>query len=70
MTSYLVGVRYSARVDNIDPGGIIGRGRGATREEAETLALDDAELRLALSHSRQALGAASRALRGDRPDED
>ena len=39
VTSYQIGKRYCSRVDNVNPGGNIGRGMGATREEAELASL-------------------------------
>ena len=35
VTSYRIGSRFACRVDNVDPGAIIGRGSGSTREAAE-----------------------------------
>jgi hypothetical protein len=55
VTSYKVGVRYCARVDNIDPGAIIGRGQGASRLEAETAAIDSAALTLQLRNASSAM---------------
>jgi hypothetical protein len=42
VTSYRLGDVWHARVDNIDPGAVVARGQGATREEAERQALDRA----------------------------
>jgi hypothetical protein len=55
VTSYEIGTRFSSRVDNLDPGGNIARGRGNTREEAEEQALSSAALALELLASRKAL---------------
>ena len=48
ISSYRVGNLFAARIDNVDPGSIIGRGSGATREEAEGIALEKAMLSLDL----------------------
>ena len=45
--SHRLGDTYFAAVDNVDPGARIARGIGATREEAEAIALERAEERLA-----------------------
>lgn len=42
LTSYRVGKTYYCTADNVDPGAWIARAEGATREEAETRALDGA----------------------------
>jgi len=55
LTSYKVGARYCARVDNVDPGAIIGRGQGATRAEAEQQAIESAALTLNLRDASQAM---------------
>ena len=55
VTSYRIGERWAARVDNIDPGDVIGRGRGADRAEAETNALNSAAVRLGMSAARVAI---------------
>ncbi len=57
ITSYPVGVRFAARVDNVDPGAIIGRAMGDTREAAERAALENAAHSLELAASRDALKA-------------
>ena len=64
VTSYLVGKRFACRIDNIDPGTIIGRGRGASREEAEDAALAGATLKLGLSLARTSLRKSLEHLRG------
>jgi hypothetical protein len=53
--SYKVGARFAARVDNVDPGAVIGRGQGATREEAEQVALEAAALTLQLRDATQSM---------------
>jgi pyridoxine/pyridoxamine 5'-phosphate oxidase len=55
VTSYKLGARFSCRVDNIDPGAIIGRASAGTREEAETMALDQATSVLSLRAASAAL---------------
>lgn len=45
--SYRLGDTYYCTVDNVDPGARVARSVGATREEAEALALERAEARLA-----------------------
>lgn len=63
VVSYVVGKRLSCRVENVD-GGNIARATGATREEAEREALDNAALSLEMSQARSALTAATNALGG------
>ncbi len=60
--SYKVGARYSARVDNVDPGAVIGRGQGATRLEAEQLALESARLTLNLRNASLAMRKSAESL--------
>jgi hypothetical protein len=55
VTSYRVGCRFSCRVDNVDPGAVIGRAVGATREEAEDAALASAALTFDLRDASDAL---------------
>ncbi len=62
VTSYKVGTRYCARVDNVDPGTVIGRGQGATRTEAEKEALDSAALTLMLRASSNAMRRSAESL--------
>ena len=64
VVSYKVGDRFGARVDNLDPGDVIGRGRGATREEAEAAAIDAAALKLSLSSARTLLAKSMQTLKG------
>jgi hypothetical protein len=47
VTSYSAGGVFHVKVDNVQPGAAIARAEGATREEAERKALDDARRRLA-----------------------
>jgi hypothetical protein len=42
VVSYKLGERFFCTVDNVDPGARLARGDGATREEAETRALEKA----------------------------
>ena len=55
VTSYRVGSRYSCRIDNVDPGAVIGRAIGLTRDEAEGAALASAGLTLDLQDANDAL---------------
>ncbi len=50
--SYRLGGRYLASVENQDPGARVSRGEGATREEAERLAVDKAAERLSKTRRR------------------
>jgi dsRNA-specific ribonuclease len=47
IVSYRLGDRYHCEVDNVSPGARLSRGEGATREEAEKQALDQARVMLA-----------------------
>ncbi|HLU25252.1 MAG TPA: hypothetical protein VKZ58_06055 [Longimicrobiales bacterium] len=47
VTSYATGGRYHASVESVDVGARFARADGATREEAESIALDKARERLA-----------------------
>ena len=67
ITSYRVGNLFAARIDNVDPGSIIGRGSGSTREEAELIALEKAMLSLDLARSAQALKLRVDHLNSERP---
>jgi hypothetical protein len=58
--SYLLDGDFYSAVDNIDPGAVLARARGATREEAELEALRVAGRRLEFS--------ATRAKRSLQPD--
>lgn len=51
MTSYPVGKKFACRVDNINPGHIIGRSVNESREEAEEQALRSADRQLAIARS-------------------
>lgn len=66
VSSYRVGNRFSARVDNVDPGAIIGRGQGATREEAEQAALESAALTMNLRSATEAMRQSAAQLTGKR----
>ncbi|HVJ89433.1 MAG TPA: hypothetical protein VM580_06480 [Labilithrix sp.] len=55
VTTYMVAARWSCRVDNIDPGTIIARANGATREEAEETALANASVTLGMRDAAAAL---------------
>ena len=46
VTSYRLGGTYHATVDNVSPGAWIARTEGATKQEAETQALERARQRL------------------------
>lgn len=67
ITSYRVGNLFAARIDNVDPGSIIGRGSGGTREEAEAIALEKALLSLDLERAGQAMRRSAEYLNADRP---
>jgi len=43
LTSYRIGGTYHCKADNVSPGAALARTTGATREEAERLALQRAE---------------------------
>jgi hypothetical protein len=47
ITSYRIGQRYFASVDNVDPGAQVSRAEAATREDAVKTACDKARERLA-----------------------
>ncbi|MBI4540549.1 MAG: hypothetical protein HY704_13695 [Gemmatimonadetes bacterium] len=47
ISSYRLGKRYHATVENVDPGARIARGEGSSRDEAEHGALEKARERLA-----------------------
>ena len=42
VVSYRLGERFFCTIDNVDPGARLARGEGATREEAESHALEKA----------------------------
>jgi len=46
LVSYRLGKTYYCTVDNVDPGAVIARAKGATREEAEAEAIASAKERL------------------------
>ena len=45
--SYRVGEEFVCTVDNVDPGANVSRAKGATREEAESVAVERARERIA-----------------------
>ncbi len=47
ITSYKIGDKHYCHIDNVSPGATIARGEGATREEAEGVAMEKARDRLA-----------------------
>lgn len=49
VTTYRIGGKYHCTVDNVDPGAVIARSEGPTREEAESKAVSRARERLRLS---------------------
>ena len=51
--SYKLGGLYFSTVDNVDPGAIIARSKGATRKEAESQALSRAKDRLLQTRVRE-----------------
>ncbi len=61
--SYPIGMAFSCRVDNVDPGANIARGRGKTRQEAEENAIASAELTLELRGATHALRVVTDRLR-------
>lgn len=52
LTVYEVAGRYHCKIDNIDPGTIIGRGHGATVDEAMDAARRAARVSLQLANAR------------------
>ncbi|MEW5855241.1 MAG: hypothetical protein AB2A00_41070 [Myxococcota bacterium] len=67
VTVHRVGTRFSCRVDNVDPGDVIGRGSGATVEEAEQAALANALMMLSLSQATHQLRQSMKNLGKDFP---
>lgn len=67
ISSYRVGNLFAARIDNVDPGSIIGRGSATTREGAESIALEKALLSLDLEQAGQALRRSVDHLNADKP---
>lgn len=47
IVSYRLGDRYYCAVDNVDPGAVLARASGQTREEAEAKALEEGRAKLA-----------------------
>ncbi|MGA9521592.1 MAG: hypothetical protein WBV82_09020 [Myxococcaceae bacterium] len=62
VTTYAIGSSFSCRIDNIDPGSVIGRGVGMTRELAEQSAFKDISARHALSNAHTNLKKATEML--------
>jgi hypothetical protein len=56
IVSYRLGDRFHCTVDNVDPGARLSRGEGATREEAESIALEKAGRHLAKTKRMPAQG--------------
>lgn len=67
--SWRIDGRYAARVETVDPGDSIGRGRGGSREEACAAAIAGAALRLGLTAARQALASSMKQLHSKADDE-
>lgn len=53
LTSYKTGDVYRARVESADPGATLARATGASAEEAEAGALEEARRRLARTRRRE-----------------
>ncbi len=56
IVSYNAAGVFHCTVDNVDPGAVIARSEGATREEAETKALERAKKLLSFSAARMSKG--------------
>ena len=52
IVSYRAGGTFRCTIDNVDPGAVIARSEGSTREEAEARALERAKKLLSYSVSR------------------
>jgi hypothetical protein len=52
IVSYRVGERFYCTIDNVDPGARFARAEGATREEAESAALEKARRHLGQTRRR------------------
>lgn len=63
ITTYLVGNRWSCRIDNVDPGTIIARATGSTRDEAADIALASASVTLGMRDAAEALRKSVEELR-------
>ena len=63
VTTYMVGTRWACRVDNVDPGAVIARASGATREEAADVALANASVTLDMRDAAAALRRSVEELR-------
>jgi hypothetical protein len=57
IVSYRVGERYYCTIDNVDPGARFARAEGATREEAESIALEKANKYLGQTRRRPPTGS-------------
>lgn len=55
VVSYQLGDKHYCKVDNVSPGALIARAEAASREEADRVALEKAEKRLAATR-RNAVG--------------
>jgi hypothetical protein len=53
VTTYHIGEAWTSRVDNIDPGSVIGRGHGKTLVEARRAAVAQATVKLEQSSARK-----------------
>jgi len=65
ISTYPVGTKFACRISNLD-GAVIGRGMGTSRDEAETLALKSAALKLDIEDAKQILRASVQALPSSR----
>jgi len=63
VTTYMVGSRWACRVDNVDPGTVIARASGATKEEAADVALASASVTLDMRDAAAALRRSVEELR-------
>jgi hypothetical protein len=63
ITSYSVGAKFSCRVSE-QSGHDVGRAIAATREAAETAALDNAEMALQMRNARESMKRTAEALKG------
>ncbi len=74
VTSYSVGKKFACRVDNIDPGTVIGRSVADSRQEAEEQALRAAGLQLEIARSqldlRESISQMRTLNRDSTPEED
>lgn len=63
VVTYAVGSRFGAKVESLDVGNTLGRGGGATREEAATAAIEAASLVLELRSATNAFRAGAARLK-------